>query len=611
MWVEAGRRYFDCDVEFINQNKSTTGKSMKQNTVNPKSSSEIAKLNPFTLAFNGDLKHLENTYLSVYHKKSIKQQRFIFILSIFAYGVFAWLDIVAVPEKANLFWAIRFAYYTPLVLLILLFSYTKHYSAYSQIIIALFSFFGCAGLIAIHTISSQYGFYSYRYAIILVLFFVIYLLRLRFLYVLATGLAIMAVYNIVQWQMGVFPPDIHLDSNILYGFILLLGSIFIYYFERLDRNQFYLNKLLEEESEKVYEANQMLEEKIAERTQELIYLSYHDQLTDLHNRRYYEEQLKLMDKTSNLPFCIIMIDVNGLKLINDSLGHAVGDELLRKVAIVLKNGTEKNAVVSRLGGDEFSVLLPKTNQEKAENYINRIRELASRESIKSLDISLSYGYAIKEDSNELIEVILKLAEDTMYRKKLYERPSMRSKAIDMIIRTLYEKNRREEEHSRRVAVIAQALGEAAEMSSENVKELETIGFLHDIGKIAIDENVLNKQGPLTDIEYDHIKLHPEIGYRILNTAYEMSDMADYVLSHHEFWNGNGYPRGIRGEDIPIQSRIIGIADAYDAMTSERPYRVAKSTDFAIEQLEKNAGIQFDPKLVRIFVDKVLKYNRNI
>lgn len=584
---------------------------MEQSNISLNQSTEKAKLDSFTLAFTGEHKHLEDTYLGVYHKKSVKQQRFIFILAILVYGVFAWMDIVEVPERTTLFWFIRFALFTPLAFIALSLTYTRYYYKYSQIIISLFSFLGCAGLIAIHTIASQHGFYSYRYGIIFILLFVIYLLRLRFIYVLATGVAIILLYNIVQWQVGVLPPDIHLDSNILFGFILLLGCISVYHSERLERIQFYLNKLLEEESEKVFDVNRMLEEKIAERTGELNYLSFHDQLTGLHNRRYHEEQLKLLDKPSNLPLCIIMIDVNGLKLINDSLGHAVGDELLKKIAIVLKEGVSEDGIVSRLGGDEFSILMPNTDKDKAESCISRMKELASRERIKNLDISLSFGYAIKENSDELIEVILKLAEDIMYKKKLYEGPSMRSKTIDMIIRTLYEKNRREEEHSRRVAKIAQALGEAAGMNSESIKELETIGLLHDIGKIAIDEKVLNKEGSLTDIEYDHIKLHPEIGYRILNTAYEMSDMADYVLSHHEFWNGKGYPKGISGEDIPVQSRIIGIADAYDAMTSARPYREAKSIDFAIEQLEQNAGTQFDPKLVRIFVDKVLVYNKEI
>lgn len=584
---------------------------MKETNSNSTCSAERAKLNPFTLTFSEDQKHLESIYIDAYHQKSIRQQRLAILLSLFAYGIFALLDVVSVPEKTTLFWTIRFAYFAPIAVLAFAFSYTRYSLAYSQAVYAFFSVAGSAGLLAIHAIASQQEFYSYRYSIVFVLLFVIYLLRLRFVYVVVTGITILLAYNVMHWQMNISPPDIHMDSNILFVFILLLGGISIYHFESLDRSQFFLYQLLEAESTKVAEANLMLEKKVAERTRELEYLSYHDQLTGLYNRRFFEKKVSHLDNPSNWPLSVIMVDVNGLKLINDSLGHAIGDELLRRIAGILNKGTGENAVVSRLGGDEFAILQPNMTRGEADNCINNMRDLAAREDIHGLETSISFGCAVKEDENEHIEVILKLAEDLMYRKKLYEGPSMRSKTIDMIIRTLYEKNKREEEHSRRVAEIAQALGEAVGMSNENLKELETIGLLHDIGKIAIDEKVLNKEGALTDIEYDHIKRHPEIGFRILNTAYEMSDMADYILCHHEYWDGNGYPKGIRGEDIPIQSRIIAVADAYDAMTSARPYREAKTRAYAVNQLEQNAGSQFDPKLVRVFIDQVLKHNETI
>jgi diguanylate cyclase (GGDEF)-like protein len=563
-----------------------------------------ANLNPFTLAFQHNQQHLEAAYGNVYFKKSIKQIRFAMVLSIFVYGVFAWLDIYAVPEKTALFWFIRFALFTPLALTALVLSYTPVFEKHYQLIVSCFSIAGSAGLLVIHMIASAHGFYSYHYALVFVLLYVIYLLRLRFRAVLLSGLVIIFAYNLAQWYLKTVPPDIHLDSNLLFGFILLFGCISIYFYEALDRNQFYLQQLLEAEKEKVIEANLKLEK-------ELEFLSYHDQLTGLHNRRYFEEELKRLDIPSKWPLTVIMSDVNGLKLINDSLGPTVGDEILKTVARILINGAGEEAVVARLGGDEFAILLPKADQSKAEKQINNLKNIAMKENVNGLDISITFGYAIKENDSEMVSVILKLAEDLMYRKKLFEGPSIRSKAIDMIIRTLYEKNKREEEHSRRVAEIAQTIGRAVNMASEGLKELETAGLLHDIGKIAIDEKVLNKEGALTDMEYAHIKLHPEIGHRILNAAYEMSDLSDYVLSHHERWDGKGYPRGICAEQIPLQSRIIAIADAYDAMTSARPYRAAKPPDFAIEQLTANAGTQFDPELVEIFVEQVLKYNKAI
>ncbi len=168
-----------------------------------------------------------------------------------------------------------------------------------------------------------------------------------------------------------------------------------------------------------------------------------------------------------------------------------------------------------------------------------------------------------------------------------------------------KKNKREEEHSHRVSMLCQDMGHALGLTEGDTEELKTIGLLHDIGKIAIEENILNKREELTEDEWQEIKRHPEIGYRILNTVNDMLEIAEYVLYHHERWDGKGYPKGLKGEEIPLQSRIITIADAYDAMTSQRSYRNALQEETAIEELKINSGTQFDPELVRIFIEKVL------
>jgi HD-GYP domain-containing protein (c-di-GMP phosphodiesterase class II) len=192
----------------------------------------------------------------------------------------------------------------------------------------------------------------------------------------------------------------------------------------------------------------------------------------------------------------------------------------------------------------------------------------------------------------------------MYSKKLFESPSMRGKTITAIINTLYKKNKREEQHSHKVSAICKSMGEALGLPEDKIKELKSVGLLHDIGKIAIDENILNKPGKLTDDEWKEIKRQPEIGYRILSTLNDMSEMAEYVLAHHERWNGKGYPKGLKEDEIPFVSRIIAIADVYDAMTSERSYRCALTKEVALEELQKNAGIQFDTELVSVFIEKV-------
>ena len=338
---------------------------------------------------------------------------------------------------------------------------------------------------------------------------------------------------------------------------------------------------------------------------QLEYLSYHDSLTGLYNRRFYEEELKRLDTERNLPLTLIMGDVNGLKLINDSFGHVMGDELLQKVAEVLKRGCRIDDIIARLGGDEFVIILPQTDNLETEEIIKRIQDLASKEKVGSIDISITFGYESKNNEDENIQEIFKKAEDYMYKKKLFESPSMRGKTIKAIIYTLHEKNKREEQHSHRVSALCKSMGEALGLPEYEMEELKSVGLLHDIGKIAIDENVLNKPGKLTDDEWEEIKRHPEIGYRILNTVNDMSEMANYALHHHERWDGKGYPKGLKGNEIPFVSRIIAISDAYDAITSERSYRSALPEEFVISELQRNAGIQFDPELVRVFIEKVL------
>ena len=341
---------------------------------------------------------------------------------------------------------------------------------------------------------------------------------------------------------------------------------------------------------------------------EILYMNYHDQLTGLYNRRFFEEELKRLDNERNLPISLVMADVNGLKLINDAFGHAEGDKLLINTAAIFKNECRADEIIARLGGDEFVILLPKTDSEEAEKIIKRIKISSSGVRMQSMELSISLGWDTKKSVAQDINEIFKNAEDYMYRDKLFESPSIRGKTIQAIINSLHEKNKMEEQHSQRVSYLCEAIGVAMERSESELNELRTVGLLHDIGKIAIDDKILNKPGQLTNEEWKVIKRHPEIGYRILSSVNDMAELAEFVLAHHERWDGKGYPKGLKGEEIPWKARIITVADAYDAMTSERAYRGPLAEEIAIEEIKKNSGTQFDPEIAKIFIEKVMNKN---
>lgn len=339
--------------------------------------------------------------------------------------------------------------------------------------------------------------------------------------------------------------------------------------------------------------------------EEILYLSYHDQLTGLYNRRFYEEELMRLDTERNLPIALVIADVNGLKLTNDAFGHNAGDILLKKIADILKRECRADEIVARIGGDEFVFLFPKTDAKGAEKIIQRIHANITKEKMDNIILSISMGFSVKQNVFDDINGVFKKAEDNMYKNKLSEGKSIRSKTIDLIMNSLYEKSRREMLHSKRVSEICEAISLKMNFEKDHVNRIRIAGLMHDIGKIGINDNILNKGEKLNKDEWTEIKRHPEIGYRILSSVNEFSQIADYVLEHQERWDGKGYPKGLKGDEISIEARIIAVADSYDAMTSERSYRSALSQEVAIEELRKNAGTQFDFELVSVFIEKVL------
>ena len=346
---------------------------------------------------------------------------------------------------------------------------------------------------------------------------------------------------------------------------------------------------------------------------EILHLTYHDALTGLYNRTYMEEQKIKLNTPENHPLAIIMGDVNGLKLVNDAFGHAEGDLLLKEVARLLQSCLRKQDVVARIGGDEFLILLPNTQEDDAESICQRMRNACSEHSIKRnddlLEISISLGYAIKKRDDVSLEMVIKSAERYMYRHKLEAHKHMYASILNTIRTTLYDNSYETPSHGERMADLSKSLAAELGLTKQDMEALETASIMHDIGKVRVDTSILNKPGALSLEEWEEIKKHPETGYRIAQSIPNLHAISEIILYHHERWDGNGYPHGLSGENIPLMARILALVDSYDTMLEDRSYRKALSDAQAVREILSSAGKQFDPDLVQLFVNKVLTASR--
>ncbi len=332
------------------------------------------------------------------------------------------------------------------------------------------------------------------------------------------------------------------------------------------------------------------------------YLSFHDSLTGLYNRAYFDEELRRLDTARQLPITIVMGDINGLKVINDAFGHEKGDLFLKKIADILRDAFRKEDIVSRWGGDEFIAILPGTYEKDTKDIINRIKKMCVERSTADMPLSISIGISSKKLPNEDMDSILKEAEDKMYKCKISESKSTNEIIISSLRENLKRGEYHREKRAGRMQQYALTIGKKLKLSNIKLDELKLLMDLHNIGKLALADEIMSKPGRLSNEEWKIIQKLPEIGYRIAESSMILKPIAEAILSHYEWYNGEGYPRGVKGEEIPILSRISFLINSYEAMTTDRPYRKKMTRKEVVKEIKRCCGTQFDPNVVKIFLE---------
>ncbi len=331
-------------------------------------------------------------------------------------------------------------------------------------------------------------------------------------------------------------------------------------------------------------------------------LKSYDTLTNVHNRSSFNEKVKSL-LLSEQETSVILSDINGLKLINEMYSSQEGDNALLNYANIIKAVVDDDAFIARIGGDEFCVLMDGCNNDRLLSYVNEIKKRINEERIFDLPLTAAIGYACTRQNGNIHET-LSVAEDRMLKNKLILQESASNSIVKSLETALFERSDETEQHANRMADLCVKLAQKLELSHNDINDLRLFAILHDIGKIGIEDKILKKPGPLTDIEYNRMKQHPSIGYKIASNVEALESISYYILTHHEWWDGNGYPKGLKGKDIPLLSRILSIVDAWDAMTNNRVYRTAMSKEDAIDELKRFKGTQFDPDLTKEFLKLV-------
>ncbi|WP_188398844.1 HD domain-containing phosphohydrolase [Sporomusa sp. GT1] len=333
------------------------------------------------------------------------------------------------------------------------------------------------------------------------------------------------------------------------------------------------------------------------------FLSLRDSLTGLHNRRYFEREILRLNTTSASFSGIVVCDIDGLKFINDTLGHPAGDDLIKTVAHLIRSCFRSIDVVARIGGDEFAVIVCDAEPEVVAHASARINKTVAEhnKANNNLPVSVSVGWSIPTETSRKFDALFMEADGLMYREKLRNSEWQKKAVVEAIIAALEVRDYITEGHGERLKDIVVWMAQKVGLSEASCRNLRLFSKFHDIGKVGIPDAILFKPAKLLPEEYSIMQQHCEIGYRIAQAVPELMPIAELILRHHEWWNGGGYPLKLQGEEIPVECRILALADAYDAMTNDRPYHKAMSYEEALQELRSNAGKQFDPVLTELFI----------
>ena len=337
--------------------------------------------------------------------------------------------------------------------------------------------------------------------------------------------------------------------------------------------------------------------------EELRQKSMYDSLTGLYNRTFFEEELRRLEKSRSFPISLILCDLDGLKLANDTYGHEQGDTLLRRAAQVLASCVRGGDLAARIGGDEFALVLPNTELATAEEIAARISQAVEKDNLQypQLTLSLSVGAAAAVSSDCSLLETYKNADDAMYRDKLVREAEPRGAVIRVLRVALSARDGACAKHSDRVKKLACQLGKAVGLSRMELNKLRLLADLHDIGKLGVREQILFKGIELTTEEEAEFRQHPAIGRRIALASPELAPVADLIGQHHEWWNGQGYPQGLCEEEIHALCRVLAPVDVYDILTSEPPHGRSLSHADALAEVQTASGTQFDPQMATAFI----------